>query len=29
MRLQRARPHRAPAVPRPARHTAEPRSAML
>src|ERR1700746_1508464 len=29
MRLQRARTHRAPAVPRPARHTAEPRSAML
>src|ERR1700745_3543601 len=29
MRLQRARTHRTPAVPRPARHTAEPRSAML
>src|SRR5258708_40290680 len=29
MRLQRPRAHRAPAVPRPARHTAEPRSAML
>src|SRR5438128_12644171 len=29
MPLQRARTHRAPAVPRPARHTAEPRSAML
>src|SRR6266404_5445913 len=29
MRLQRARTHRVPPVPRPARHTAEPRSAML
>src|SRR5258708_13475194 len=29
MRLQRARTHPAPAVPRPARRTAEPRSAML
>src|SRR5260370_12603352 len=27
--LQRARTHRVPPVPRPARHTAEPRSAML